>query len=97
MAAVNYGLGRLPAPDPQDAKYPMRAVLPREPLPAYRYWPRMSILDQEQTGTCVAHAWMSLHQGSPVRFKADAAFSAYDLYRRIVLQDEWAENDGTAM
>jgi hypothetical protein len=91
-----YGLGRLPAPDQRDKLWPMRAVLPPEPLPLYRYWPRLSILDQGQTGTCVAHAWMSLHQGSPIRFKADPAFDAFALYRKIVLQDEWPENDGEA-
>jgi hypothetical protein len=91
-----YGLGRLPAPDQRDKLWPMRAVLPSEPLPLYRYWPRLSILDQGQTGTCVAQAWMSLHQGSPIRFKADPAFDAFALYRKIVLQDEWPENDGEA-
>jgi hypothetical protein len=94
---VNYALGRLHAPDPRDRAFPMRSVLPSVPVPTYRYWPRMTILDQGPTGTCVAHAWLSLHQGSPIRFRADSAFDAFALYRKIVLVDEWPDNDGEAL
>lgn len=90
------GLGRRAAPDARDAAFPMRLVLPDAPLPAYKYWPHNGILDQGRTGACVAFAWLSLRQGSPVRCKPDPALTGYDLYRKIVLEDEWTENDSEA-
>lgn len=55
------------------------------------YWPG-PILDQGNTGTCVGHAWFSKIQGAPI--KQPPPMSAFDLYRRFVLQDEWSDNDG---
>jgi hypothetical protein len=95
MTAVDHGLGRRHAPDPRDALHPMRAVVDAvdAPVPTYKYWPHKSILDQRETGTCVAHAWYSLWMGSPCRNPADPILTPYQFYRRVVSVDEWTDND----
>lgn len=60
-----YPLGRRHAPDPRDAQYPMRAVLPTAVLPAYRYWAGSRVHLNQTGDTCVANAWTHLVCDSP--------------------------------
>lgn len=92
------GLGRLPAPDPRDLNHPAIRKLAAEPpveLPSYRYWWNLgSRLDQGSSGTCVAHAWVHLAENSPITRPGE--LDPYQLYRELVLLDEWADNDHEA-
>lgn len=96
--------GRLIAPDARDLNFLMgpRLELTRDRafpigLPAdgmLRHYLPGRLLDQGKTGTCVAHGWTGLAHSSPIRQKLP--WSPFDFYRRIVLVDEWRENDAEA-
>lgn len=89
---MDYGLGRRPAPDARDARYPMRLVLPSFRLaPGTRHYPPGPVLDQGNTGTCVGHAWRGWLNGAPLMTKTGP--SAMALYREFVKDDWWPEND----
>jgi len=70
-----------------------RLEAPGSPLPVRRTW-RINAgnLNQLQTGTCVAHAWFNFLRCAPIQTVKDVP-EPYDLYRQIVLLDEWADND----
>ena len=87
------GLGRRFIPDPEDRKYPMRAVLRPRAIPQQRYYQtgRQLPLDQGNTGTCVAHAWTAFLYAALMMSRT--APSPYDTYREIVKVDEWDDND----
>lgn len=95
-------LGRLIAPDARDRDFPMRLML--DPLreqffpsglpEGSRHYSPGAVLDQGETGTCVAHGWTSRANGAPI--KQTLPYSPYDLYRRIVAIDEWTQNDTEA-
>lgn len=89
-------LGRRSAPDVRDRAYPMRSVMPSFALRPYRYYKTGSFLpmDQGATGTCVAHAWRGFLLAAPLMCPTPP--DAFDLYRRIVLLDEWTDNDHEA-
>lgn len=59
--------------------------------PGNRHYFSGPILDQGETGTCVAHGFTSKVNAAPIMQKLP--ISTYDLYRKIVGVDEWAEND----
>jgi hypothetical protein len=64
---VRLPLGRIYAHDPNDAKFPLAAVLPtkRVALPTYRYWAG-SRTHLDQTGdTCVSNGWTHFLADSP--------------------------------
>lgn len=52
------------------------------------------VLNQGSTGTCVAHAWTGRANAAPIMQKL--AGTPFDLYREIVLLDEWSDNDSEA-
>lgn len=87
------GLGRLIAPDANDKRYPMAAALRPTKLPSVRYYtaPSQLPLDQGETGTCVAHAWTAFLLCAPLMCKDP--MHPYKLYRKIVVADEFADND----
>jgi C1A family cysteine protease len=97
-----YGFGRTPAPDPKDKQYPMRMLLdplreaafPRGIPPGTRHYWSGPILNQGNTGTCVAHGWTAKVNAAPIMQRMP--MSPYDFYRRIVKIDEWSENDHEA-
>jgi hypothetical protein len=96
MSVKERGYGRLEAPDPRDANFPVQAALqdvaPAElPMSRNYYLPPNLPLDQGRTGTCVAHAWNAYLHAAPLT--CDSPLSPYDLYRKIVLVDEWPDND----
>lgn len=85
-------LGRRFAPDQRDWSYPARSALPvTEPALPYKYWSHRTKLDQGNTGTCVAHGCTHLVENSPIC--PPGTVNPFDLYREIVLLDEWSEND----
>lgn len=92
------GLGRRVAPDPRDGQHKALRLLAAEPppdLPGYRYWWNLgSRLDQGDTGTCVAHAWVHLAENSPIT--RPGQLNPYQLYRELILLDEWYDNDHEA-
>lgn len=71
---------------------PLRQVFFPEGIPPgnRHYWSG-PILDQGNTGTCVAHGWTAKVNAAPIMQKM--ALTPYDFYRRIVQVDEWADND----
>lgn len=86
-------LGRLPDPDPRDANYPVRAVLPAGvDLPVSRRrrddgaW-----LNQGNTGTCVGHGWAHYVEDGPVM--PEGTIDPYWIYRQCCKIDPWPEND----
>lgn len=110
MALEEYGeaatgdrfFGYVHAPDPRDKNYPMRLQLdpmrelafPRGIPPGTRHYPPGRILNQKQTGTCVAHGVTARIEGAPIMQKMP--MSPYDFYRKIVGLDEFLENDAEA-
>lgn len=91
--------GRRPAPDSRDKPFrfglmldPLREQFFPKGLPeGARHYRPGPVLDQLSTGTCVAHAWTSRFNGAPTMQKLP--FGPYDLYRKIVLNDEFTDND----
>lgn len=93
---IEYGMGRIHAPDPNDHKYLMRMAMAAElpdlsALPSTRYYRAGPVLTQGNTGTCVGHAWRQWLSSAPLMTKGGP--SAFDLYRYCLSLDEWQEND----
>ena len=86
--------------DDRDVLYSMRLALPPPVrLPEYRYWPNVwGPLDQGATSTCVPHALKHWMLPAPVvQTRPDRQPFPYDVYRDLVLIDEWPDNDGGAL
>jgi C1A family cysteine protease len=96
---TEYGFGRLHAPDPRDAGFKMRGIL--DPLKAQffpqglpdgvRHYVSGAVLNQGNTGTCVAHGMAAKISASPIM--QPLPMSVFDFYRRCVATDEWQDND----
>ena len=97
------GLGRLPAPDPRDATYPLRTALVSAPTPVPRRWRWYASMwwgNQLQTSQCVGYAWAHWLEDGPVAQPGIPPIVApADLYREAQLVDEWAgeDYDGTSV
>lgn len=93
---VQQAFGRRAAPDVNDKKYPMRMLLRPTTIPKSRYYPSgvQLPLNQGNTGTCVAHAWTGFMSAAPLMVKPLP--SPFALYKKIVLLDEWDDNDHEA-
>lgn len=106
---VDRGFGRLPAADPRDEHYPMRALLDPSAsavVPKTRHWSYFShALDQGSTSQCVAYSWLHFLLSAPVAHGPNVEMrlrpNAYAerLYREAQRMDEWpGENyDGTSV
>jgi hypothetical protein len=96
-----FGLGRLPAPDSRDEKYPLRALL--SPVPAerqYVYWGGSMFADQGDTSHCVEYAWHHWLQAGPVRPRSKYPYWDYGQpYTEMQKVDEWPgeDYDGTSV
>lgn len=90
------GFGRLFTPDAEDTKFPMRATLRDRGLnPPKKMWElRGTALDQGSTGTCVGHGWTNWLRCAPIQTKPK--ITPYELYRKIILVDEYPGNDAEA-
>jgi hypothetical protein len=92
-----YGLGRIHMPDPKDRLYPATLVLARMRTERRgTRWRSPRRLDQGMTGTCVGHGWRGWYEAEPTMHKAEEGPDAFALYRRAVLLDDFADNDGDA-
>lgn len=95
--------GRLYTPDARDRNFPMRLMLdpireaafPRGIPPGTRHYNPGKILNQGSTGTCVAHGWAAKVHGAPIM--QPLPMSVYDFYRKVVLADEYSDNDSEAV
>ena len=100
---MEYGLGRLYTPDPNDDKYQIRALLSAvEPIqmPKYKYWYGTMFLDQGSTSQCVEYSWHHWVQLGPVRPGVRFPYWEFGApYREMQRVDEWpGENyDGTSV
>ncbi len=97
-----HGLGRLHAPDPRDANYPMRAMLPAEASTrTYRYWNASGWWgNQGDTPQCVAYAWTHWLEDGPVGQGGQApVVQPSILYAEAQKVDEWPgeDYDGTSV
>lgn len=93
-----YGLGRLVAPDPRDARYPMRLALDlAAPLPTSRHWVTGPVLDQDTLPHCVGFAWAQWLMTSPTRTRTGP--SPAEIYHAAQKVDEWPGEayDGTSV
>ncbi len=92
------GLGRRPAVDVRNFLYPMRTALNApvsRGIDTVKTWRFLGHpLDQGTTGTCVAHTAAHFIHCAPIGHKG--FLDPYDLYREIVLLDEYASNDEEA-
>jgi hypothetical protein len=92
-----HGLGRIAKPDPRDRQFLMARRLVAPSKRTVRKWRRggkIFPLNQGQTGTCVSYSWSHYFLTSPVRNKLPMA--PFDFYRKLILVDEWSENDSEA-
>jgi len=95
--------GRIYTPDENDKHYPLRLVLdplravafPHDVPPGRRSYRSGPILDQGNTGTCVAHGWSAKIAGGPIM--QPMPMTPYDFYRLLVKLDEYRENDFEAV
>lgn len=95
------GLGRLPAPDPRDANFPLRAITPRTTTRTYRYWSDNAVwLNQGSRPHCVGYSWTHWLADGPVT-QITTATSAFadNVYYEARKVDEWpGENyDGSSV
>jgi hypothetical protein len=93
-------LGRLFAPDPRDAFFPLRAILPplaAADVPTHKLWNVPEILDQGQTPRCVAFSTRMALEASPHRYKKGDPDPAA-IYKGAQENDEWPGEgyDGTS-
>lgn len=89
-------LGRLYAPDPHDANYPMRALLlPAPSQRTYRYWyDGGAWLDQGNQPACVGFGWTHWWEDGPATHPGRSTNSdALELYHEAQELDEWPGHD----
>jgi hypothetical protein len=93
------GLGRIVEKDLRDLNFLLTAHRPQvfatpiEKLPVVKHYRQGPILDQGQTGTCVAHGLVAKLRGLPVLINPPRCPAPFDLYDRATRVDEYAEND----
>jgi hypothetical protein len=89
--------GRRYAPDPRDAKHPMRPHLPKEITVASKFYRTGALLDQGDTPQCVGYAWAQFLQSEPLMTTTGP--DAPTIYHQAQLNDEWpGENyEGTSV
>lgn len=86
--SVDYGLGRLPAADVRDTRFPMRALLAAAlPVKQQRYYRTGPVLDQGRTSSCVGHAWRQFLSSAPLMTRGGP--DALSIYRESQKVDEW--------
>lgn len=85
------GLGRLFAPDPRDAGYPLRALVPPAvPQVTSRFYKTGPVLNQGSTSECVAYAWKQFLDSAPIMDPEAQPPPAQVIYDAAQIVDEWA-------
>lgn len=94
-----YGLGRLPAADPRDARHALRTVTPLRATVSTRYWRTGPVMDQGSTPQCVAYSWAQFIASAPIMTRLPWPNYQLSLYQRAQQLDEWpGENyEGTSV
>lgn len=94
----DFGLGRIPAPDPRDARHPLTLVTPLRATVATRYWRCGPVLDQGSTPHCVAYAWSQFIRSAPFMSILPLEYEQ-NLYARAQILDEFPgeDYDGTSV
>lgn len=99
MVNAGLGLGRIEAPDTRDEAYTIEArrLPPRPVHRVTKHWALFTKpLFQGPEGTCVAHGWWHWLLSAPV-IQREAIIKLLmnprDFYKRIILVDEWPQND----
>ena len=87
-------LGRLHAPDPRDARFPLRALLTeRPPVPRlnFRMWLPCPPIDQGDVSSCVEHGFTHRYLGHPLwRPRTALPWQQHEYYRECQRRfDEW--------
>jgi hypothetical protein len=98
--AVSHGLFRLPAPDPRDGGFPLRALIPSvTPVRVSRMYSGGPILDQGDTSECVAFAWKQWLDSAPIKDLQAQPPDPLAIYSSAQALDEWAgaPHDGTSV
>lgn len=92
-------LGRLPAPDARDRRFPLSLITPKVVAVQTRYWRCGSVLDQGDTSQCVAYAWSQFLQSEPTMTQLPSSSYPAELYHSAQLLDEFAgeDYDGTSV
>lgn len=100
MPPTNIVWGQKPSkPDPNNQRFMMARglaelteIFPTGLPEGTRHYRTGPHLDQGSTGTCVAHGGTTRLNSAPVMQKL-FNLTPFDLYRKIVLVDEWTDND----
>lgn len=94
-------LGRVFEPDPRNALFPVRAMLPRLAYdrPRTKIWKCFRILDQGQEGSCVGHGFAGEMLTRPFPDKSITHKDAVKIYKKAQTLDEYpGENyEGTSV
>ena len=90
---IEYGLGRLHAPDERDRNFPMRAALRPVAAPVSKIWWPGTVLDQGQTPQCVGFAWRGWMLSSPERVAANYGPDGPAIYAGAQQNDEFPGTD----
>jgi hypothetical protein len=94
------GLGRLVAPDPNDHRFPVRALL-RPTERHRRFWNDNGFWgDQGDTSQCVGYAWTHWVEDGPITHSGPAPLIKPDMvYAEAQANDEWpgSDYDGTSV
>lgn len=93
------GLGRIPAEDPRDLQYLIRAARPEmfakplKELPPERTYTRGRILDQGETGCCVDFSLQAKLRGVPIVVANARCPQPFAIYDAAIKLDEFPDND----
>lgn len=92
------GLGRIPQWDSNNLKYQARTLLNATPELKFRKlpWKLSGNYNQGETGTCVAHCGVEGYESTPYGHLMGSWITPFNLYREIVLDDDYPENDSEA-
>ena len=84
-------LGRLPQFDERSREFAIRTLLPAEKLRSYT-WHCPVVIDQDNEGTCVGHAWAHEMAAKPLTWQS-SSYLARLIYREACIIDPWSGND----
>jgi C1A family cysteine protease len=102
MPPIEFGFGRRFVADPRDRRFTLgerglneirERFFPRGIPTGSCHFMSGAVLNQGNTGTCVAHATKAKMAAAPIMQALPNNMSVFDLYRLIVVADEFGDND----